>query len=175
MRSSSLAAPDAVTGLQSGARQDKFNKARFGGLFYARSRPMFFLLKAAALFWAFWIVAHFVLLTAHAVLAKPDHPCFNGFKIILPAWMADRFTEAEYAAIVCHEEGHRHLMHVWENLARACCFFTVTPARRHNQELEADDYAIERGHGIALAAALMKMDRHPSTHERIMRIMRQHL
>lgn len=129
------------------------------------------LLAAAAIFWALWIVCNFCLLALSAWLATPDHPCFNGFAVKIPVWLPQVLTEEEVAAIVAHEDGHRELWHVWENFGQKCYFSKVTPQRLLEQELEADDFACDTGHGRALASALGKLSTHPSTLMRVERIL----
>lgn len=120
--------------------------------------------------WAGWILLNLVVLVAAALLMRPDAPCFNGFRIIIPAWLPTKLTPEEMAAIVAHEEGHRHHRHIWENLARVCLFSATTPGRRREQEDEADDFAIAAGHARALASALVKLG--PTENARLHRILR---
>lgn len=120
--------------------------------------------------WAGWILLNLVLLAVSALLLRPDAPCFNGFRIIIPAWLPTKLTPAEVAAVIAHEEGHRHHRHVWENFARVCLFAGPSSIRRYQQENEADDYAIAAGHARALASALVKLG--PTENTRLYRILR---
>jgi Zn-dependent protease with chaperone function len=120
--------------------------------------------------WAGWILLNLVLLVVSAFLITPDAPCFNGFRIIIPAWLSTKLTPAEVAAVIAHEEGHRHHRHIWENFARVCLFSAPTLGRRREQEDEADDFAIADGHARALASALVKLG--PTENSRLCRILR---
>lgn len=120
--------------------------------------------------WLVWVSGNLLLLVVSALFIKPSHPCFNGFVIIIPTWLHDVLTPTELAAVVAHEEGHRQLLHVWENLARSCLFRRATAARRLAQELESDDFAVAAGHGAALASALSKLSTSPADNIRIQRL-----
>ncbi len=132
------------------------------------------LLEALAFAWLIWIFGNLLLLVASAWLAKPDHPCFNGFKIVIPTWLHETLTPAEVAAVIAHEEGHKFMLHVWENFGLVCVFSNVTVERRHEQEIEADDFAVAAGHALALASALVKLSNQPSAVARAERILRMH-
>lgn len=96
----------------------------------------------------------------------------------------DRLTNSQKRAVLAHEEGHATLRHQRERLRY---IFTGRWARLpelcRQQELEADAYAVKKGHGTALvnfihAATLSPTDPpkggglHPSPHERIIAILR---
>jgi Peptidase family M48. len=124
----------------------------------------------AAIAWGCWIVWQLARMVLAALLVTPARPCFDGFRVIIPERVRAILTPAELAAVIAHEHGHRHHLHVWRNFAQVCLFHRPTPARRHQQELQADDYAIAHGHGQALAAALLKLSTDPRDLARIDRI-----
>lgn len=78
----------------------------------------------------------------------------NGITTNFPASIRDRLTEAEQAAILAHEEGHKAHRHALKNLVRACLLVPRPAGLAQRQEFEADDYAASQGHGPALASAL---------------------
>ena len=84
----------------------------------------------------------------------------NGLTTVFPQSIRDQLTEAEQAAILAHEEGHKAHRHALKNLARACLFIRRPLKLVMQQEIEADDYAAERGHAEALASALRKLSGH---------------
>ena len=72
-----------------------------------------------------------------------------------------RLTELEQRAIVAHEWGHIHHRHAWKRLARIVTFrwkgfFEMCEA----QELEADRYAVARGHAAGLISFLFRSNLH---------------
>jgi Zn-dependent protease with chaperone function len=79
-------------------------------------------------------------------------------------------------AVMCHEEGHRALRHLWVRLAYTFVSDARYSALCHAQEFEADAYAKARGHASALANVL-RLDirpatfKHPATKERIARLL----
>lgn len=127
-------------------------------------------MQYAAMAWACWVAWQFARMSLAALLLQPTRPCFDGFRVIIPERVRAILTPAELAAVIAHEHGHRRHLHVWSNFARMCLFHRPTPARRHQQELQADDYAIARGHGQALATALLKLSADPHDLARIERI-----
>lgn len=129
------------------------------------------MLQYAAMAWAGWIAWQFARMCLAALLITPTRPCFDGFRVTIPERTRAILTPAELAAIVAHEHGHRRHLHVWSNFALVCLFTRASPARRHRQELEADDHAIAHGHGGALASALLKLSTDPHDLARIDRIL----
>ncbi|MES2346264.1 MAG: M48 family metalloprotease [Pseudomonadota bacterium] len=127
------------------------------------------LVSIVAMAWAAWVLLNLAALILSACLLKPNAPCFNGLFIVMPDWIHKRLTPAEVAAVITHEEGHRHHRHVWENFAAVCLLSTPTPQRRAQQEIEADDYAVAAGHARALASALAKLG--PGETNRIARLL----
>jgi len=120
--------------------------------------------------WVAWVGWHFARMCLAAVLVTPTRACFDGFRVIIPATVRDALSPAELAAIIAHEHGHRHHLHVWANFARLCLFCRASPKRRYLQELQADDYAIARGHRVGLISALMKLSSSPQDFARVERM-----
>jgi hypothetical protein len=72
-----------------------------------------------------------------------------------------QLTELEQCAIVAHEQGHIAHRHAWKRLARLITFrwkgfFEFCEA----QEIEADRYAVERGHAPGLISFLFRSNLH---------------
>lgn len=127
-------------------------------------------LTVLAALWAGWVGANVAALILAALLVRPNQPCFNGFRIVIPAWMGQVLTPSEVAAVIEHERGHRRHLHIWANLALTCCFVSISMARRRRLEFEADDYAARGGHAQALASALDKISAHSFDAERAARL-----
>jgi hypothetical protein len=123
--------------------------------------------------WGAWIAFNLLVVAIFATALPVSWPCFDGFRVRIPAWLPKAIAPAELAAVVAHERGHRRHMHTWSNLALRCVFLTADPVRRRRQEHEADDYAAARGHGPALAAALRKLSAHPDDLARAERLERK--
>lgn len=76
-----------------------------------------------------------------------------------------KLPPVEQQAILAHEEGHLHHKH---HLKRLSWFLTLRVFFRPQkffemceaQELEADKYAVRRGHGIGLVAYLCRYSMH---------------
>ncbi|HEX8610147.1 MAG TPA: hypothetical protein VF800_02570 [Telluria sp.] len=128
------------------------------------------MLTILAVAWAAWAGANLAALILAALLVRPNQPCFNGFKIVMPAWLGQVLTPAEVVAVLEHERGHRRHLHIWTNLALTCCFVSISVARHRRLEFEADDYAARGGHAPALASALDKMSAHRLDIERAERL-----
>lgn len=120
--------------------------------------------------WVGWAGLNLLLFLATAAFVRPNQPCFNGFRIVMPAWTRRVLTPEEYAAVVAHERGHRRHMHVWANLLLTCCCMQASSERRLRQEWQADDYAARQGHAAALATALEKVSKHPIDRRRAARL-----
>lgn len=131
---------------------------------------MAYVLTVLSAAWAAWAIVNLAALLMVAVFVRPNQPCFNGFQIVMPDWLIMVLTPAEIAAVLEHERGHRHHLHIWSNLALACCFVSISMARRRRLEFEADDYAASGGHAQALASALDKMSAHSFDIERAARL-----
>lgn len=130
--------------------------------------PHALIVLAAA--WVAWVGANLAAVILAALLVRPNQPCFNGFRIVMPAWLGQVLTPAEVAAVLEHERGHQRHLHIWTNLALTCCFVSISAARRRRLEFEADDYAARAGHAQALASALDKMSAHSFDIERAARL-----
>lgn len=89
-----------------------------------------------------------------------------------------RLTDLEQCAVIAHEEGHIHHRHAWKRIKWVLTlrafrdqkgFFEMCEA----QELEADRYAVERGHAAGLISFLfraglhVKSDGYPTHKQRI--------
>lgn len=120
--------------------------------------------------WFAWAASNLALMA----FARPDFPCYNGFRIYVPARYLDTLTIVEYLAIYAHEDGHRHHRHVWKNFARVCFFIPSNRRRRLLQEFEADDYAAAQVSGLALASALRKLSTSPADLGRAARLESHH-
>jgi hypothetical protein len=87
-------------------------------------------------------------------------------------------SEREQNAVLAHEHGHLHHRHAWKRLGwivtlrafrKPEAFFALCEA----QELEADRYAVERGHAPGLISFLfrhslhVKSDGYPTTRQRL--------
>lgn len=124
--------------------------------------------------WLLWCALQVLRLLA-APLAAPlltRGAVTNGLWIVVHQHVREKLTADELAAVIAHENGHRHHLHAFENLALACCFVRRSPLRAHQQELEADDWAAQRGHGRALASAILKLSRAPLDRVRADRLIR---
>ena len=126
----------------------------------------------ACCLWGGWVAFNLLMVALAATVLPVRQAHFDGFRARLPASLPELLTPAQVAAVVAHEHGHRHHMHVWSNLALRCLFLTPGARRRRRQELEADDYATARGHGLELAAALRKLSNHPDDLSRADRLLR---
>lgn len=127
-------------------------------------------LTVLAAVWVAWGSVNVVALILAALILRPNQPCFNGFRILIPVCLGKVLTPAEVAAVIAHERGHRRHLHIWVNLVLTCCFVSISAARRRRLEFEADDYAARGGHAQALASALDKMSAHPFDVERAARL-----
>lgn len=107
--------------------------------------------------WLLWVALQVLLLLLAPLLGSGART--NGLWIVVPAAVRERLTPEELAAVIAHEQGHRARLHAFENLARACCFVPRSARRAAVQELEADDWAADRGHSGPLASALIKLSR----------------
>lgn len=107
--------------------------------------------------WAMWIAANLACM----MLIIPGVPSFTGFRVVIPKALHGTLTPEEIAAVTAHEHGHRHHGHAWKNFALVCVFMTASKERRRAQELEADDYAAQRGHAQSLSSALRKLSHFP--------------
>lgn len=103
--------------------------------------------------WVIWCVSLLLMMA----LARPNFPCFTGFRMIIPDEVVDKLTHDELVAIILHEYGHMHHLHVWKNFFLACLFKKPSSSTRLRQELEADDFAMVNHHGLHLASALKKL------------------
>jgi hypothetical protein len=108
--------------------------------------------------WLCWVGGNLFLFLCGVFFAEHQSPCFDGFRIHIPEQYKTLVTEAELAAAISHEQGHRVRWHVWENLFRLLLFMPVSAHRRFEQELEADDYVKDSG---SLAVFLVKTSIHP--------------
>lgn len=107
--------------------------------------------------WLLWVALQILLLLLAPLLGSGART--NGLWIVVPDAVREKLTPEEQAAVIAHEQGHRARLHALENLARACIFVPRSPRRAAMQELEADDWAADRGHSGALASAILKMGR----------------
>ncbi len=109
-------------------------------------------------FWGLWIALNASLLAASPyLLPQTAGPFTNGFQIVVPPGVEEKVTGDEMEAMLAHERGHIAHRHNLKNLLRVCVFIPRGAALFKQQELEADDYAAERGHALALASALRKL------------------
>lgn len=107
--------------------------------------------------WLLWVALQVLLLLLAPLLGSGART--NGLWIVIPAVVREKLTPEELAAVIAHEQGHRARLHALENLARACVFLPRSARRAVVQELEADEWAAERGHAGALASAILKLGR----------------
>lgn len=110
------------------------------------------------LIWLVWIGGNLFLFILGLFFASYESPTFDGFRVHIPKEIASQATEAELAAVINHELGHKAHLHVWENLARVFFFIPASARRRAQQEIEADDFVKDP---LALASFLRKTSRHP--------------
>jgi len=122
--------------------------------------------------WGIWIVFNLLMVGLAAAVLPVRQAHFDGFRVRLPTSLPFLLSQAEIDAVVCHEHGHRHHLHVWANLLLSCLLLAPGPQCQRRQELEADDYAAERGHALVLASALRKLSRHPDDISRAERLER---
>jgi Zn-dependent protease with chaperone function len=90
----------------------------------------------------------------------------------VPDALRAALSDAELAAIVAHEHGHVAHRHAIVNLTRRCVLLPHSTERARQQELQADQYAADRGHAAALASALRKLSRAPFDVHRAARLER---
>jgi hypothetical protein len=107
--------------------------------------------------WLAWCLFNVALLFASPYLVGDHTVVTNGFTVRIPDSVRALVTEAELAALIAHEQGHIAHEHALKNLCRACIFLRRTPRMAMLQEIEADQYAADRGHGPAMASALRKL------------------
>ena len=124
--------------------------------------------------WGAWVLANFMLVTLAPLAFQPSQATCNGFTIIVPQAVRTALTEKELAAVLAHEQGHRAHWHVWKNFARVCVFRFPTMRTLTRYELQADDYAAERGHALELASALAKLSDHPADLARAQRLIHRY-
>lgn len=104
--------------------------------------------------WLAWCLFNVALFFVAPYLIGGANVVTNGFTTAFPQRIRDRLTPEQQAAILAHEDGHKFHRHALKNLAR-CLFLLPRPRQlAAQQELEADRYAADRGHGPALASAL---------------------
>jgi len=103
--------------------------------------------------WLAWCAAQLALMLVTSYVMRPNVPCFTGFAIVVPPWAIEALSLLELEAIIAHERGHRRCLHVWTNFALTCAFLRPSPALRAEQEIEADEFAIGMGYGLALDSA----------------------
>lgn len=65
-------------------------------------------------------------------------------------------TTPQLKAVIAHEQGHSFWQQVCRAFVQALAPALLPNLVRH-QELQADDHAKRRGHGLALAEALLKL------------------
>lgn len=120
----------------------------------------FFLLPAGLICagWLLWIAAHLAVM----YFIKPDYACYTGFRIIIPVRYSWLLTKDEEYAIWLHERGHQEHGHIWRNFRLVCVFRKAPEWLRQQQEIEADDFVIERGRHLILVSALKKLGAHHS-------------
>lgn len=123
------------------------------------------ILEFLLLAWLAW-AAFNLLLVLYFPARSPIHAFSIGGRIYIP-WGLNLFlTPEELDAVAEHERGHQYHRHSWKNFVLVCVFVTANERRRNMQEIEADEYARQRGHGAALASALRKLSRDPFVHTR---------
>ncbi len=121
--------------------------------------------------WGLWVMLNMALMISVPYLPARESRAFtNGISIVIPAWMSQRLSTDELAAVVAHERGHIAHLHAWKNLTRICFFRPTTQLLRCMQELEADDYAADHGHARALATALRILSNDPFVEFRARRL-----
>lgn len=122
--------------------------------------------------WASWVAFNLLMVALAATVLPVQQAHFDGFRARLPTWLPELLTNDEIAAVISHEHGHRHHLHVWINLVLRCLFLNPGARRRRRQEIEADDYAVANGHGRSMASALRKLSNHPDDLSRAERLER---
>lgn len=123
---------------------------------------------AVICFWIAWALTLLFLM----VTWNSKTPCYNGFKIILPAEFMEKLSHDEQIAVYLHEDGHKQHFHVWKNYLRACFLLSMKEKTRQIQEIQADDYVIELGWGVHLSSVLYRLGTHPFDTYRANRIKR---
>ncbi|TNC78272.1 hypothetical protein FHI69_02960 [Janthinobacterium lividum] len=129
-------------------------------------------LQVAAGIWGVWVALNLLMVALVATVLPVHQVHFDGFRARLPASLPALLEPAEITAVVAHERGHGHHWHIWINLLLRCLLLAPGPQLRRRQELEADDYAVARGHGANLASALRKLSSHPDDVSRAERLER---
>jgi len=113
-------------------------------------------LQIIVMAWLCWCLFNVGLLLASPWL-MPGRVVTNGFWTVFPQALRDKLTEEEQAAILAHEAGHKAHRHALRNLLLTLFLMRRSAKAALMQELEADNYAADRGHGPALASALRKL------------------
>lgn len=103
-----------------------------------------------------WLAYVLVIITS-MYFVKPNHPCYTGFRIVMPDHLQIQLTQEEYIAVYAHERGHRACRHVWWNYLRAILLIGTPRHVRERQEMEADAWASKIVDPIYLASAIMKL------------------
>lgn len=127
------------------------------------------MIGALIVLWCTWCALNLLLMA----LARPRVPAYTGFRIVMPEYLKQQLTISEYRAVLTHEHGHRYHLHIWRNYVRVCVFWFPSKTHLLAQELQADDYAISQGCGIALSTALRKLSRSPMDWVRAKRLEEQ--
>lgn len=120
--------------------------------------------------WLAWCLFNVALLLAGPRLMGDTHVVTNGFQTVFPDHIRARLTEEEQAAILAHEEGHQVHRHALKNLLRSFFFISRPTKVALMQEIEADQYAADRGYAKALASALRKLSGNAFDHYRASRL-----
>lgn len=107
--------------------------------------------------WLAWCLFNVALMFAAPYLMGGANVVTNGFATVFPDQVRAQLTDAEQAAFQAHEDGHKAHRHALKNLLRACFFLRRSPKMAMLQEIEADQYAADRGHAEAMASALRKL------------------
>lgn len=123
-------------------------------------------LAAIGILAGLWVGAHLAMwLVSPWLMPREGGAYTNGLFIHVPASTKAALTEHEVAALRAHEWGHIRYGHPYLNLLRAIFALRLKGASADvlakRQEMQADDYAISRGHGPALASALHKLGTGP--------------
>lgn len=79
---------------------------------------------------------------------------FNGFRIRIGKKVRSILSDAEFQAVLQHENGHKVHFHVWKNFIRRFLFLSYSASLHEFQERQADSNVSDKK---AFARAILKL------------------
>lgn len=112
--------------------------------------------KALIQAWLYWCALRFILLVTEPYWNRSNLSIrTNGVIIVIPDEWRNVLSPAQIEAVRCHEMGHLIYFHVWRHFIRNSFFLVQSEKQYERYEGDADDFAIKRGHAVALRDALL--------------------